>query len=890
MGRDSGPAAKNLKTAAMSPKKDARPPRFAEWLLRMIHSDKGDYTHLGDFNEVYNSIYHSQGRNQAGFWYRFQIIRSLPGFITNKLYWSKTMFKNYLTLTIRNFIKNKGFSLINLGGLAVGMACFILILAYVQFELSFDQFHEKGDRIFRLLNRDNPAEANVIEYGMHSPDILVPLLKKDFPEIVRVTRYKELFGEKTVLQREDKNFFQSGIYADSEFLNVFTFPLLKGDPATALIEPNCMVITDSVARKLFGTADPLGETIICRSNYRKYAVKITGVAADTPANSHLQYDYLLSFKTLSSDKSNSYMFNTWNVGNFTIYVETINPQVKTSIEEKFPAFISRHRDISEEDARKTIEVKLQPVADIHLKSRIRRALATNYEIKYVYLFSSIALVILLIACVNYMNLTTSRATSRAKEIGIRKVVGANRKQLIKQFIGESVLTASLATGIALILVRLLLPRFATLIGSDLQINYLQNPTLLLLIIGTMLTVGLAAGVYPALVLSAFQPTRVLKGQASYRKRGSRLRNVLVVIQFSASIVLIIGTMVIFKQLDYIKNTRLGYDREHVVILPIHEQETRRKAQAIKTELLQHPEVQCVSVTSGLPLDIRSRFLGVNLQKDNGEKFQTEFYMDYVDENFLDVFQIELAAGRNFSPEFPGDKKGALVNEALVRQAGWADPIGKELPSMDDNNHIIGVVKDFHFKTFHLEIEPMVLYPGGNNHIAVRINPGPVPARIALLRTVFTKHSQSQPFEFYFLDDAFNRLYKKEQRTGEIFGTFAFVGIIIACLGLLGLASFSVERRTKEIGIRKVLGASALRIAGLLTREFLLLVLIANVIAWPIAYFTMRLWLQNFAYRIPISIWIFLLAVIAALGIAVITISTQTLRAALSNPVDTLRYE
>ena len=874
----------------MFPNKKNKPPRLAEWLLRMIHSDKGDYTHLGDFNEVYNSICRNQSRIQAGIWYRFQIIRSIPGFIANKLYWSKAMFKNYLTLTFRNFIKNKGFSLINLGGLAVGMACFILILAYVQFELSFDQFHEKSDRIFRLLNRDSPADANVIEYGVHSPDIMVPLLVKDFPEIVRVTRYMNFFGDKTVLQRDDTNFFQNGLFADSEFLQIFTFPLLKGDAATALNEPNCIVITESVAQKLFGPADPLGETLTCRSNYKKYEVKITGVTADTPTNSHLQFDYLLSFKTLSSDKSTSYMFNTWNVGNFIIYMETINPQAKFSIEEKFPAFISRHREISEEEAKRLIQVKLQPLKDIHLKSRIRRALSTNYEIKYVYLFSSIALVILLIACVNYMNLTTARSTSRFKEIGIRKVVGANRKQLIKQFIGESVLTAFLATGIALALVRLLLPRFARLIASDLQINFLENPTLLFLIIGTTLAVGAASGVYPALVLSAFQPFHVLKGQDSSRKRGSLLRNVLVVIQFSASLVLIIGTMIIFRQLDYIKNTRLGYDREHVVIIPIHEQETRRKAQAIKTELLQHPEVQSVSVTSGLPLNIRSRFLGVTLQKDSGEKIEIEFCMDYIDENFLDVFQIELAAGRNFSQGFPGDEKGALVNEALVRQVGWAEPIGKEIPGMSGKNRVIGVVKDFYFKTFHIEIEPMVLFPGGSNHIAVRINPGSVPERIALLRTVFTKHSQSQPFDFYFLDDAYNRLYKKEQRTGEIFGTFAFIGIIIACLGLLGLASFSVERRTKEIGIRKVLGASASRIAGLLTREFLFLVLIANVIAWPVAYFTMHTWLHNFAYRIPISIWVFLLAVAVTLGIAVITISTQTLRAALANPVDTLRYE
>lgn len=891
MGWHPGIAARTRKILSMKSTDHNIPPGVALWLLKNIHRDKGEYTHLGDFEEVFTSIQKEQGRFPACVWYWGQVIKSFPGFIMNRMYWGFAMFKNYLKIAFRNVLKSKGFSSINLAGLAVGLACFILILTYVQFELSYDRFHEKGDRVFQVLGRENSSEAGAVEYSDGIPDVVVPLLVKDFPEIVRATRYFSYTTDKAILQNENKIFYQKGLYTDSEFLQIFSYPLVEGNPEAALDNSNCMLISENVAHKLFGNSSPIGKSIVYRERNTKYDISITGVFRNIPLNSHLQFDYLLSLKTLSSDKRNSYMFNNWGVGNFKVYVETVTPQVRQAVVEKFPAFLSSHLGIPEDQAKKELDVFLQPIKDIHLKSRIRGELSSNLEIKYVYLFSSIAFIILLIACVNYMNLTTARSTTRAKEIGIRKVVGANRRQLFKQFIGESLLTASIATGIALLLIDLFLLRFNTLIGIDLRVNYLENGTLLMLIIGTTLLVGVASGIYPALVLSAFHPSRVLKEQASLGKKGSLLRNILVVIQFSASIMLIIGTVIIFSQLNYIKSARLGYDREHVVVIPVQEQETRQKAEAIKNELLQYPEVLNVSLTSGLPIDIRSRFLNVKLQKDNGETVKTTLHFDYVDENFLDVFKIKLAQGRGFSRELGGNEQGVLVNESLVKQMGWAEPMGKKVPLMREEVNVIGVVEDFHFATFHRGIDVMVLYYRKiGSRIAVRVSPGDVPERIALLRRIFEKHSQSQPFDFIFLDDAYNSLYKKEQRTGEIFGTFAFIGIFIACLGLLGLASFSVERRTKEIGIRKVLGASSTRIAGLLTKEFLWLVVIANVVAWPVAYFAMHAWLQNFAYRIGLNVWMFLLALSATLCIAIITVVTQTLKASLANPVDTLRYE
>ncbi len=861
-----------------------KPLKFAEWVLRSIHSDHGEYTHLGDFSEVSNHIQTDRGPLAALFWYWFQVVRSLPGFATNRIYWSATMFRNYLIISFRNTLKNKWFSLLNIAGLAVGMACFILILMFVQFETSFDRFHEKSERIYRVISRNTAREPDVTEFSDHTPELLAELLAAEFPEIERATRSRESFTDKAILQYQEKIFYQIGIFADPEFLKIFSFPLLKGDLERALAAPRSIVLTEHVAQKLFGSDDPLGRIVSYREKRRQYDMTVTGVMADVPENSHLRFDYIISHATTVAEEKDSYMIANWNIWNFATYVELTSPEARSRVEEKFPAFLARQGQEGGSDA-----FFLQSIEDIHLRSQIRGERATNNQIRSVYLFMSIALIILLIACINYMNLVTARSMTRAREIGIRKVAGASRRQLIKQFIGETLLVTAFALGISLLLVRFGLPYFNLLVGADLGMGALSQTNLLFLIAGTVLFVGIASGTYPALVLSALKPVNVLKDFSASGKKGAGLRNVLVVFQFSASIVLIACTLVVFNQLNYIKNQKLGFDREHVVVIPVREQETRDKAQAIRTELLQHPEVLGVSISGGLPTNIRSRYFGGKFVKDNGEVVETYVCFDYVDYDFLDVFKIDLVAGRNFSREFGEDDKAILINETLWKKLGWADPVGKEVDVMD-YTRVIGVVKDFHFASFHEEIQPMVLAFESGSHIAVRIRPGDVQSRVALIRGIFENNSKGQPFDFFFLDDSFNELYQKEQRTGEIFGYFSLLAIFIACLGLLGLASFSVERRTKEIGIRKILGAPVLKIVGLLTKDFVRMVVLANVIAWPVAYFAMRQWLDNFAYRIDITLGTFLLAAAAALLIAFITISTQTLKAAMSNPVDTLRYE
>jgi putative ABC transport system permease protein len=862
-----------------------KPLKFAEWVLKSIHSDHGEYTHLGDFSEVFSHIQADRGAAAAFMWYWFQVIRSLPGFAANRIYWSFAMFKNYLIISFRNTLKNKWFSLLNIAGLAVGMACFILILMFVQFETSFDRFHEKSDRIYRVLSQNNRIQPGVSEFDDNSPELLAEALVAAFPEIKNATRTRKSFTDQAILQYQDKNFYQAGIFADPEFFKIFSFPLLKGGVEQALMVPKSIVLTESVSQKLFGSDNPLGRMIVYKERNRKYDMTVTGVIADVPRNSHLQFDYIISHATTVAEKKDSYMIANWDVWNYTTYVELTSPAAKAQVEGKFPSFLDNQ---GEKESK--IEFFLQPIEDVHLRSQIQGERATNNQVRYVYLFMSIALIILLIACINYMNLVTARSMTRAKEIGIRKVSGANRRQLIKQFIGETLLVTMFALGFSLLMIKFILPAFNLLIGTDLQMSLLSQTSLLLMIGGTVLFVGIASGTYPALVLSALRPVNVLKEFSASGKKGSGLRNALVVFQFGASIILIACTLVVFNQLKYVKKQKLGFDREHVVVIPIREQGTRDKAEAIRNQLLQHPDVLGVSVTGGLPTNIRSNYFGGKFIKENGEIIKPKLCFDYVDYDFLDVFKIELVRGRNFSREFSEDEKAILINEALWTQLGWTEPAGKEI-DVFGYNRVIGVVKDFHFASFHSEIEPMALAFGkGGNNIAVRVRPGDVTSRVEMIREVFKNNSRSQPFDFYFLDDAFNNLYQREQRTGEIFGYFSLLAIFIACLGLLGLASFMVERRTKEIGIRKILGAPVPKLVGLLTRDFVRMVVLANLIAWPVAYFAMRKWLESFAYRIDITLGVFLLAAGAALLIAFLTISSQTLRAAMSNPVDTLRYE
>ncbi len=862
------------------------PPLFAEWILKRVYRDNGDFTHLGDFGEIFRETVSEKGRGRAVLWYWTQVARSLPGFIANKLYWSLSMLRNYILISFRNLWKNKGFSLITILGLAAGLACFILIAAYARFEMSFDRFHEKTGLIYRVLSAEAPSDGRPAEFEDSHPSLLAGVLKDEFPEVRRTARVFTRTDIEAVLLKDEKVHTEKGLIADRDFLEIFSFSLLQGDKSTALAAPASIVLTATTARKLFGEEDPVGRTISFREGRTMSDVTVTGVVVDCPRNSHLRFDYLLSVATLEADQKNSYMFDNWNVGNFILYAELSGPGQKKVLEDKFGAWLEQNNP---EQHKAGLRLFLQPLEDIHLRSNIRGELATNNEIRTLRLFLAIAVITLLIAAVNYMNIVTARSSTRAREIGVRKVTGANRRQLFEQFIGESVVFAVLAFLGALVIVRFALPRFSTVAGIDLSFPDLAQGSFLLVVFGVALLSGLVSGAYPALVLSAFQPVRVLREHSATGSKGARLRNLLVVGQFTASIILLVCALVVSGQLRFISKQNLGFDREHVVVIPLREPETFAKTAAIRDELLRRPEVDSVSQTSGLPTRIRSRMLNNKLTNDKGETVTMDIHFDYVDEGFLDVFRIDLVAGRNFSGDPDSDKNAVLINESLMRRAGWTDSVGKEV-SLWGKKRIVGVVKDFHFRSFHNPTAPMALMRSRGNYLAVRIRPGDVPETVALLKNIFERNTTTQPFEFFFLDDDFDALYRKERRTAEIFGAFAILAVIIACLGLLGLAAFAVERRTKEIGIRKVMGASVSQLTVRLSREFVLLVLLANVIAWPVAYYAMSRWLQQFAYRIPLGLLFFALAAGAAFLVALLTVGTQTLRAATADPVKALRYE
>lgn len=784
------------------------------------------------------------------------------------------MFKSHLIIAIRNILKQKAFSLINISGLAVGMACCLLIVLWIQDELSFDRFHEQGDRIYRVT--DESTERNG-RHTAHTPAPYAQALLREFPEITAAVRFDDPQSE--FITYENKQFWVKGFsYADPEILEVFSFPLLRGNAETALKDTRSIVISEEMARKFFGDADPLGRTLKVGSEYTT-DYHITGIMKNIPANSQLQFDCLVSFHGKRGNIG-------WGQWNYTTYV-LLSPNAGAyELEQKFPAFVDKYLP---ETTRPYTRLHLQPLWDIHLHSKLHGDHATNRDIDHVYIFSAIGLLILILALINFINLSTGRAAARFKEVGVRKVVGARRSQLIKQFLTESCLLAFAALFLGLLLVDTFLPVFNNLAGKQLHFGFFENLSLLLIAAGITLFTGLAAGIYPAFFLSAPPPTRVFtqhKGQG----RTPLLRRILVISQFAVSIIFIACTLIVHGQLQYIQDKDLGYDKDHLLILPIFYTEVQQKYGVFKEEILRHPAVFNAAATAYHP----SR--GNYHQNARWEGMPADLYpyLDWIpaDHDFIKTLGLELTAGRDFSKEFPTDTKEAyILNEAAVKEIGWENPIGKWLEIVKRGT-VIGVVKDFHYKSLHNSIGPAALYiwPEGLHYLMVRISAADMPASIAFLGKKWEQFFPARQFEYFFFDEDFDRLYKTEMRLGEIFDHVAGLAIFIACLGLFGLASFTAEQRTKEIGIRKVFGAAVSQIVVLLSEDFARWVLLANLAAWPLTWYIMSRWLQNFAYRADLTLWPFLLAGIITLLIALLTIITQTVKAATANPVETLKHE
>ena len=804
------------------------------------------------------------------------------------------MLRNYLKIAVRNLLKHKSFSFINIVGVSIGLACFLLIALYVRDELSYDRHHKNADRIYRVartfLSRDGTESLRL----GHAAPPFGALMRQEFSELEQVVRLLENGG---LVQHGEHVFNEENLFfAEANVFKVFTFDVRSGNPGKALVNPFSIMFSRPMAEKYFGKANPLGK-IIRIDNQFDYTV--TGVFEPLPPQSHFHPDFLVSFSTLNDNRvyGAEGLRSNWGNNSFSTFVLVPPNYDPSRLTRAFPAFQDKYiPQFQGVKASSYSRLNLMKLTDIHLHSQLDSEIEPNGDIQYVYLFSAIGLFILLIACINYMNLATARSSSRAKEVGMRKVVGAVRGQLVGQFLSESLLLVGIALGIALVLVMLMLPFMNDFTQKQLRFSQLIDPTFLGIVVSITLFTGLLAGSYPAFFLTSFQPISVLKGKVATSLRNGRLRQTLVVTQFAIAVALMISTAVVYNQMNYIQNFKLGYQKDQVVLLRMGA-DSARNYETIRQDLKQSASIVDMGRSSRIPsgrlLDSWDAYVA---KGDTMAPTDIGIKALAVDYEFIPTYGIGLAAGRNFSRQFSTDDSAAFIlNETAVNLLGWKDPnqaIGKQFGYGQDRGRIVGVTKDYHFESLHQTIAPIVLFlePARLNWASVHIAANTLPAGLAHIESVWKKHFPDRLYSYEFLDQRFGRLYAREQTQQTLFGIFAGIAILISCLGLFGLSMFMAEQRTKEIGVRKVLGASVFHLVTLFSKDFIKLVAIAILIASPIAWYAMDKWLQNFAYKGGIPWWVFVLGGTLAVSIALLTVSFQSVKAALMNPVKSLRSE
>ncbi|WP_343746493.1 ABC transporter permease [Chitinophaga sp.] len=806
------------------------------------------------------------------------------------------MIRNYFKIAVRNLARSKGYAAINIFGLAVALATCLLITLFVVDELSYDRYHQKADRIYRV-NADFLVNGNAFR-ERYTPAQMGATMLKDFPGIENYVRLRG-FGERSFLVKKGNETLmeQNAGYADSTLFDVFTLPMMAGDPKTALTKPYTMVISQKIAEKYFGKTEAAIGKVLHVDNTDDYLV--TGVIQNMPAASHIHFDFIKSMASLEDSRNTAWMADNYDtyllvrpgVSEATLlgYLKTLT---KNYMDEPLKKMVGSNIEELERSGNH-FRYDLLPLTKIHLHSPFTNEVEPGGNIQYVYIFAVVAVFILLIACVNFMNLSTARSAGRSKEVGVRKVLGSQRTNLITQFLTESMLTTLIAALAAIVLALLLLPYLNQVAGKSITWDMLLNKWLLLGMLLTVFVVGLLAGSYPAFFLSSFEPIQVLKGKLAIGFRGGWLRNSLVVFQFSTAVMLIVGTLIIYSQLNYIRNKKLGYNREQVVVLKntaslwVH-------AEAFKDEVLKLPGVQAGTMTDVLPV---STVMNTSIfSKDAaGSAGQVSGLFEWhVDADYLKTLGMQIAKGRDFSPEIPSDSSALLINETAAKLLGYGDLNDRFLYANNEGGkplRIIGIVKDFNSGTLHTKIPPIVMRLSKRpDMMAFRIHTSDIPALISNIEDKY--HSvtgmEGQPFQYTFLDDDFSRLYAADQRTGKIFISFTCFAVLISCLGLFGLVTYAAEQRTKEISIRKVMGASVASIVALLSRDFLKLVAVAIVVASPLAWWIMDRWLQDFAYRISIGWWVFAVTAFLAILITIVTICLQAIKAARANPVVALR--
>lgn len=802
------------------------------------------------------------------------------------------MLKNYILIAWRNLRRQKGFSFINISGLAIGVACCILIFLYINDELSYDKYHKNADRIFRGISYSTIGGETRVFACM--PSALAPGLEEAIPEIEASARLFQ-FGVLR-FKHDEKNFEIQDFYAaDPSFFTIFSYEFIAGDPGTALLNPDTIVLTEDTAIQIFGNVQAVGQSISIPNNQGDIRdLNVTGVVKNVPQNSHFRFNVVLSINTFRRGDNqragpdflnDPIYFNPYSY--FLLSeradIEDVEQRVATVVEEKWGE-IYRKEGI-------TRRYPLQALTDIHLRSNFEAEIAQQGDIQYVYIFSVVAVMVLFIACFNFINLSTARSVNRAKEVGLRKMFGAHRHHLIRQFLSESSLMALLGTIVGITLIAISLPAFNQLSGKEFNLKYLISAPSIIAFLIIIVSTGFIAGSFPAFVLSTFQPVKTLRGRLGTGKQSGTFRKILVVFQFSISIFMILGFIVILQQLDYIKNKDLGFDRDFLVVI----RGGGRTNDALRDNISKIPNVTSVSLPASVPGEFAGDQSYYLPGKDPNSSVRASIFG--VDYDFIKTFGMEILLGRDFSREFSTDATDAVIlNETFARQLGLGpDVIGQQIIDVSNPKFrptVIGVIKDFHHQSMKLRINPMMLQmqPQGFGFVVARITPYNVPETLEQIKKVWKEQFPDREFNHYFVDDNYRQRYPEEDKMQDIYLIFGFLAIFVACLGLYGLASFATEQRAKEIGIRKVLGATVPNITFNLSKDFLKLVLLANIIAWPLGFFVMNNWLDNFAYRIGIEWWVFVASGLLTQVIAILTVSQQALKSALSNPADTLKYE
>ncbi len=869
-------------------------PGIARMLLRLLSIYHEKHSILEDFEETFSEIQRSEGRFQAKRWYWGNTLKSLVGYLKLIVSWRFFMLMNHLKIVYRNFVSHKLFSFINVFGLAIGLSICMIISLWALREFNYDRFHEKANRIYRIereLLRDNLYSRWPITGGLYKQALI-----DDFPEIENAVR----FWRREFAIKDPKNNIhrQETFAADNSIFDIFDFNLEEGDEQTALSDPKTMVLTRENAMKYFGNADVVGQSLTFEWEGEQVDFKVTGILEEVPENSHMHFDMLISLASVPEEE-----FAEWRSNYLYTYVLVSENASKSGLEQKLKTFVTQrlephygdllilNKDMS---IHEVLKMHLFPLVDIHLHPSPNWEVEAGGSILSVYIFSSIAVLILIIACLNFVNLSTARANKRAKEVSLRKTVGADKSQLRGQFIQESVLLAFVSMGIALLMSTMFIQAYNGIFAENLSLSVFLQPIKLIFLVGATFLVGVLAGLYPAFYLTRFEPAQVIKGSLLAGSGKSVFRRNMVIVQFSISIFLIIGLFTVYKQMNYIQTRFLGFDKENVVILPVRSQQIAQNYDAFRNELKKNSQIVSISTSSEVPADTHysnSYYSRLDLKEP------VSVYLFFSDYDYVETYRMEVLAGREFSREFSTDTAGTLIlNESAAQRFGWTpkEAVGKKLegPYSKEAAQIVGVVKNFNYMSLRREVEPMVflLDPEYIRAISVRIMPGNFEKTLGFIQDKWQSAFPGEQFEFSFLDNRVNQLYESEKKMQKIFIIFSSLSILVACLGLLGLVSFTSEIRTKEIGIRKVLGASTGSVIVLLSKEFIKWIFLANIVAWPLAWFMINKWLQNFAYRVNIGWIVFVLAALVTMLIAILTFIFQTVKTAYSDPVDSLRYE